>query len=157
MNMGSCAVARERWAERHLRRPDGIPPMLMAVVTMLATLSGCGPAGTIVSGVVTLDDRPLDDAVIQFFPVGGDGQTSHAFTDKKGAYRVKVSAVPLLVTVSKGKVVGQAREFPDAPLVDVLAESLPPRYSVRAETELRVEPVTDKTTTADFALTSAAK
>lgn len=129
--------------------------LVCAVATLLPTmLPGCGPAPTVVSGTVTLDGRPIQEGIVQFFPVAGDGQTQHAITGKDGSYRAKVSPVPMVVVIKKPKVVGQTRMFPDSPPVDEMAESLPPRYSDRVNTELRVTPIPGKTSVADFALKS---
>ena len=130
-----------------------------AAVCLLATvLAGCGPTPTLLSGSVTLDGSPVGEAVLQFYPAAGDGQTSHAFADKKGNFLAKVSPVPLVVTISKAKATGEkTQSFPDTPPVDVMAESLSPRYSDRTKTELKVTPVEGKTTIADFALTSDEK
>jgi hypothetical protein len=123
----------------------------------MVLLPGCGPASAVVSGTVTLDGRPVEEGIVQFFPAAGDGQTQHAITNKIGAYRVSLSPVQMLVQIRKPKVVGQERMFPDSPLVDKIAESIPPRYSDRDKTELRITPVAGQTTVADFALTSELK
>lgn len=129
-----------------------------AVCFMATTLAGCGPTPTLLSGTVTLDGDPVEEAVLQFYPEAGDGQTSHAFADKSGNFLAKVSPVPLVVTITKAKATGEKiQSFPDSPPVDVMAESLPPRYSDRRKTELRVTPVEGKTTVADFALTAEGK
>ena len=130
-----------------------------AAVCLLAVgLAGCGPTPTLLSATVTLDGRPVEEAAIQFYPAAGDGQTSHAFTDKSGRFLAKVSPVPLVVTISKAAPTGKKMQsFPDSPPVDELAESLAPRYSDRKKTELKVTPVEGKTTVADFALTSDEK
>jgi hypothetical protein len=128
------------------------------VCFMAAALAGCGPTPTLLSGPVTLDGNPVEEAVLQFYPAAGDGQTSHAFADKSGKFLAKVSAVPLVVTIAKAKATGEKRQsFPDSPPVDVMEESLAPRYSDRRKTELRVTPIEGKTTVADFALTSDEK
>jgi hypothetical protein len=125
---------------------------------MAATLAGCGPTPTLLSGTVTLDGNPVEEAVLQFYPEAGNGQTSYASADKSGNFLAKVSPVPLVVTITKAKATGEKMQsFPDSPPVDVMAESLPPRYSDRRKTELRVTPVEGKTTVADFALTAEGK
>ena len=129
-----------------------------AMCLMAAGFAGCGPTPTLLSGTVTLDGRTVEEAVLHFYPAAGDGQTSHAFSDKSGKFLAKVSPVPLVVTISKATPSGEkVQAFPDTPPVDVMAESLSPRYSDRKKTELKVTPVEGKTTVADFALTSEEK
>lgn len=144
----------------HSIRRDGLcrfrPAFAFLSAAMLsAAVSGCAPPGTNLSGTVTLDGRPVEAATLQFYPAAGDGQTSHAFTDKTGKFLARVSPVPLTVTISKATPTGQKLQtFPDTPPEDVMAESLAPRYSNLQRTELKVTPVEGKTTVADFALTS---
>jgi FlaG/FlaF family flagellin (archaellin) len=115
-------------------------------------------SSSFVSGVVTLDSSPVEEATLQFYPASGDGQTSHAVTDKAGKFSAKVSPVTLVVTITKSAPTGEKMQsFPDSPPVDVMAESLSPRYSDRNKTELKVTPVEGKTTVADFTLTSDAE
>jgi hypothetical protein len=64
------------------------PLILAAVVT---TLAGCGksdrpPLGAVV-GAVTLDGRPLPEALVLFTP-DGRGRTSRALTDADGRYEL---------------------------------------------------------------------
>lgn len=129
--------------------------VFLASALLLAAVTGCTPPGTNLSGTVTLDGRPVEAATLHFYPAVGDGQTSHAFTDKTGKFLARVSPVPLVVTIAKATPTGQkVQAFPDTPPVDEMAESLAPRYSDRKKTELKVTPVEGKTTVADFALTS---
>ena len=130
----------------------------LTATVLSATVAGCTPPGTNLSGTVTLDGRPVEEVTLQFYPAEGNGQTSHAFTDKTGKFLARVSPVPLVVTISKSTPSGEkAQAFPGEPLADVMAESLAPRYSDRKKTELRVAPVEGKTVVADFALTSEEK
>lgn len=146
-----------RFADRDPLSRHRLVAIVLLCIATSPPVTGCGPAATVVNGTITLDGQPLNEAAVQFFPVDGDGQTHHAFTDAKGVYRTKISPVPMMVVVSKSKVVGQREEFPDTPPVDVMEESLPAQYSDRLKTELRVTPVESQTVVADFALTSDAK
>ncbi len=132
--------------------------VFLASALLSAAVTGCAPPGTNLSGTVTLDGRPVEAATVQFYPAAGDGQTSHAFTDKTGKFFARVSPVPLVVTISKSALTGEKiQSFPDTPPVDVMEESLALRYSDRKNTELKVTPVEGKTTVADFALSSDEK
>ncbi len=76
-----------------------IVPTALAFVTT----AGCGSAKFPLSGAVILDERPLDDGYVSFFPIAGVG---HALSGpiaagrykldgiKPGRYRVLVSRVP---------------------------------------------------------------
>lgn len=148
-------AARNRFVR--MTRCHGVTLQVAAALCIVAVvLVGCGPAPTVVSGVVTLDGSPVPEATLQFYPEAGKGQTSHAVTDKAGKFSAKVSPVPLVMTITKSVPTGEKRQsFPDSPPLDVFAESLAPRYSDRKKTELRATPVQGKTTVANFDLTSA--
>ena len=92
-----------------LRRPIALG---LVVVCLVAT--GCGPSQTLVTGTVTLDGQPLDQAGLEFHGSGTGGFTGHAFTDANGQYRAKVAAGPLVVVIRATKVVGTQKE-PDIP------------------------------------------
>lgn len=118
------------------------------------TLVGCSRPTT-VAGVVTLDGRPLPAAVVQFFPVGPEGQTAATQTDSGGRYQVNVSPHPMCVTIRAQKVVGQVDD--GGSTVDIVEELVPERYRDPASAVLKVEPRQGASTTADFALTSGKK
>jgi hypothetical protein len=67
---------------------------LWAAGGLLAALAGCssgGPAFAPVSGVVTLDGKPYDKAVVSFQPIGtadnpNPGRGSSAYTDENGRF-----------------------------------------------------------------------
>jgi len=60
---------------------------LIAAFAMLP-LIGCdaGPATGLVSGVVTVDGKPIKDAVVNFYPT--DGRASTGTTDENGRYEL---------------------------------------------------------------------
>jgi major membrane immunogen (membrane-anchored lipoprotein) len=62
---------------------------LWLVLCGAALLVGCSKNDDLseVTGVVTLDDRPLADAMIVFSPVG-NGTTSYGRSDSEGKYRM---------------------------------------------------------------------
>jgi hypothetical protein len=126
-------------------------------VAMLLAVAGCGPAATIVQGVVTLDGEPVAAASVQFYPVGREGQPAGTTTDERGRYRARVSAVPLRVVVSKRKITGY-KEDPFDPVsspMPVLDELLPPRYAATATTPLTIDPAAGRATTLDVPLMTA--
>ena len=133
------------------------PAWLLMMASILT--AGCGPAPTIVRGTVTLDEKPLAHAAIEFIPTAGDGQTSHAFADQQGRYSAKVSPTRLTVVIHASQVVGQQKmpEAPDAPPADVHQEMVPRKNTAFETSDLSVEAVAGKQTTADFALSTKTK
>jgi hypothetical protein len=51
--------------------------------------SGCGGRLTKVRGVVTLDGKPLERAMVQFLPIGGHGQQAHGITESDGSFQLE--------------------------------------------------------------------
>jgi hypothetical protein len=129
--------------------------VLLAAAALAA--AGCGAKKPVLTGVVTLDGRPVDNGTIQFFPVAGDGQTSAAIIGPDGRYRVEASPTKLKVVIHSSKVIGKRKMYddqPDSPMVDVMEEILPARYSDMNKTELTVT-VGPGENEKDFTLTSA--
>jgi hypothetical protein len=126
---------------------------------MILCAGGCGRPVSVMTGVVLLDGRPLQNACLEFVPISGKGGVSFAHTDAEGRYRVGVYPTPLRVIVTALKIDGkQANPFdPGGPLVDRFVNALPPEYSQQAETPLVAAPVEGQMTTVDFAITSGAK
>lgn len=119
----------------------------LALVTVAAgalTAAGCGNRKPVVTGSVTLDGQPVERGAIQFFPASGDGQTAGTVIEN-GRYQTETSPGPMKVVINAPKVVGKRRAYddqPDGPMIDVVRESLPARYSDMSKTELTytVEP-----------------
>lgn len=59
----------------------------MLLVTL--AVAGCGPKGlptNYVEGIVTLDDQPLENALVTFIPEAPDGKVAIGNTDATGKY-----------------------------------------------------------------------
>lgn len=116
--------------------------ILLAVVFFM---SGCGassdspPTGT-VTGVVTLDGKPLSGVVVSFSPeVGTLGQPSLAATDGEGRYELKYNATTKGAVVGSHKVsVTTPTEGPDPKFKD----PIPKKYNSKTE-------LTEKVTAGD--------
>jgi hypothetical protein len=130
-----------------------------AFIVAVATSAGCGGGDGLprkaISGKVTLDGQPLEDATISFQPAGGGETTSAAAQVSAGSfsvsqadglvpgkYRVSVSALKEVHRKGTGKktqdsVTGEIVQDVDA---TVTKESLPARFN--AQTELTAD-VTD--------------
>jgi hypothetical protein len=131
--------------------------VILLGVVAFAAIVGCGPRPAVVSGVVTLDGKPLDNGTIQFFPVDGAGQTAGGVVGKDGRYRVEAWPNTMKVVIHSTRVLRQRPMYegvPDSPLADVAEEVLPSRYSDMHATELRVT-IVPGDNAVDFPLTHA--
>jgi hypothetical protein len=144
-----------------------------SVVFLPLVCVGCGPPYRVapVSGRITLDGKPLANALVTFAPMGTKGQmevgpTAAARTDADGRYALKIDPK------KPGAVVGHCRIYINTPLderakaaakeppPDVGAlpgqqfakDRLPERY--RYGTELTFDVPTSGTDSANFALSS---
>jgi len=66
--------------------------MTLTGAVALATFTGCGggnPFDTVnVTGVVTMDSKPVDGATVIFQPEGGGGKAATALTDASGEFEL---------------------------------------------------------------------
>jgi hypothetical protein len=124
------------------------------IVVALWSLAGCGGSDSMVqvTGVVTLDDKPIERGAILFVPAEGKGPTAGGEI-KGGRYTVRVPRGVMKVSVTAPKVVGKKKLYPtpNSPEMEVTEEALPAKYNER--TELKVE-VTSGANQKDFALRS---
>lgn len=90
------------------------PVFAVALAVLLAAVAGCGGGGpelAPVSGTVTLDGRPVEDAAVMFSPIDG-GPVASGTTDSQGEFRLTCLNRPGAVVgkhrvaVSKQKVTG---------------------------------------------------
>jgi hypothetical protein len=139
-------------------------PKSLCSLAILAVLfaSGCGDDGydlAPVSGVVTLDGKPLAGGVIQFQPVGGEEQNpgpgSAGVLDSEGRFQLQTQQSPR----SEGAVIGTHQVRIYSRIAEQLAsdvdtstepERVPPRYNYRTELTFPVPP--EGTDEADFHL-----
>ena len=115
-------------------------------LTLAASLLGCGggtaekslPKTAPVSGIVTLDSKPLEGAVVRFYPTGAtQGIECMGVTDAAGKYKLQQirggeGAPPgdYKVVISRFLKKDGTLPAPDEPPANVDAsESLPKRYS----------------------------
>jgi hypothetical protein len=120
------------------------------VVAIAVLFGGCNPAGKVVpvSGVVTLDGKPLANAHLAFQPQAAGGTTSagtgsYALTDASGAYKLRLAD-----TDQPGAVIGSHRveinlqiEADDRdPRTRPPAKVLPARYNTSTELRFEVKP-----------------
>ena len=120
---------------------------------------GCGPSGpdiARVQGTVTMDGKPLPNAIIMFVPVGGRPSVSE--TDANGKYVLEFSggrkgAIPGInrVEINTGRLAYEK----DGKNYPAVKESVPVQYNRVTTLEFNVE--AGKNNTADFALKSGGK
>ena len=110
---------------------------------LLAALLVCGCSqstthGT-VHGTVTLDGKPVSNAVVRFVPVDGSSQTASANVSE-GEYLLDVPIGLNRVEFSAPKIVGKQKMYDteDSPEVDVVTELIPERYNIRSELQINV-------------------
>src|SRR5262245_17896545 len=112
---------------------------LLAAGLALAVAAGCGGRSTAsVSGVVTLDGKPLEGAAVSFTPASRDGGGvggSYGKTDANGRYTLRT-----VVTNATGAAVGKHRvsislykEDPKNPDGAGRKELVPAKYNAKSE------------------------
>jgi|LakMenEpi03Aug12_release.lakeMendotaPanAssembly.Ray.scaffolds.fasta_scaffold47810_4 hypothetical protein len=129
--------------------------VIVAMTVGVATTVGCGPPATSVAGIVTLDGQPVAKAILSFSPERGDAPAAAVQADGTGRYTVRVSAVPYRVTIRAQRSTGETRVVHQAEgPIEIFDDVVPARYSDPSKSPLRVEPVEQQRTTADFEMTS---
>ena len=138
-----------------LKSVAGVVLLMMALMLQV----GCGPSGpdiARVQGTVTMDGKPLPNAIIMFGPVGGRPSVSE--TDANGKYVLEFSggrkgAIPGInrVEINTGRLAYEK----DGKNYPAVKESVPVQYNRLTTLEFNVE--AGKNNTADFALKSGGK
>ncbi len=128
---------------------------MLVPVLLLIGLAGCGggrdpalPSLVKVTGVVTLDGKPLSRVAVTFIPVGTTlGGRCHGFTDVSGVYGLvtdqneKGAAVGEYKVLCNKWVQADGSDYPRdskvSPIESNGKEKLPPRYSDELSSELK--------------------
>jgi hypothetical protein len=129
--------------------------MMAALLTAPAVGCSRGPAKAAFTGRVTLNDEPLPQGAISFYPL--DRLPSAGAVIKDGSYRMEAVPGSYRVEITGSKVVGQKKRYdsPDSPMDDVLESIVPAEYNSASKL---VQEVKLDTKTLDFKLvTPAAK
>lgn len=122
---------------------------------VILTMLGCGPPATIVTGVVKLDGQPVPRAIVDLTPERGDLPTATAQTDDSGRYSVRLSAVPYRAGIKAQRSTGRTEVLIEGGKpTEIYEDVLPARYADPTRSQLRIEPVDGKRTTADFELST---
>jgi len=103
---------------------------------------GCGDnKTTLVKGVISYCDEPLQIGAIRFYPEDVNVQSTGGVINN-GKYSVRVFRGPMKVRITCPKEIGKTKLYddrPDSPERPVLTELLPPKYNVRTELRLDVD------------------
>jgi len=144
-----------------------------ALVLMLLSISGCGGNSQksevelfTATGKVTVDGEPLAEANMEFVPVGDTrGQGGVAITDFEGNYSAETPYGETGLPAGEYQVVISKLELPKGVHFDVppdknlppadspYRESLPPHYSDRGRTKLKMKMPAKAASKKDFTLT----
>lgn len=140
----------------------------LAVINVLAVVAGCGTGNSVstapTSGTVTLGGKPLEGAIVSFFPEGG-GVESVAVTNGAGDYKMmtidQAGTAPgsYKVTISHlvpkdGTSVPEGMDPIQLKMQGLAVENLPERYSDYEKTELKAD-VTSESNDIDFDLSTS--
>ena len=121
---------------------------LAATASALLLTVGCGSGTTpelgYVEGTITLDDQPLEGAMVMFNPAG-KGRPSGAVTDVEGWYELTYSSSAMGALVGEHDVTIRTYQAPDPYAEDPaakqgVAEKVPAKYNARTELTKTVEP-----------------
>lgn len=137
-------------------RESAVCCLVAGIVFGVSMLPGCAAKSTGVNGVVTVDGKPIEKAIIQFLPERRDAPTAVTVSDKDGRYDVAVSSVPYRITITAERVVGQKKDdLPGGGMIDVYESIVPVAYTDAAKTPLTVTPAEGRSTTVDLDIKSA--
>jgi hypothetical protein len=116
-----------------------------------AALLGCGDAGehALVTGKITLDNQPLDEATISFMPSGGSQAQAAWSMVKGGQYTIDEAAqlapgptrVEIRATRSTGKIIpAGASAVPGGEPEQEMKEVIPSRYNTASTLSAELKP-----------------
>lgn len=125
--------------------------LCLSLFTVMFIGTGCGGGGSgpelgSVTGVITLDGKPLEGANIEFTPVGGAGRPSAGESDSSGYYSLTYKGTTngarigehevTMTTFQEAMNYGGAEGFEDMPGRD---EEIPKKYAAE-KLRVKVEP-----------------
>ncbi len=118
----------------------------------LLPLVGCGGAGATVSGKVTLDGSPLDDATITFVPIAGGQRQAAWAAVKSGEYAIHpkdgLGTGQFRVEIRALRPTGEKSADPE--LIPA-KEAVPAKYNSKSDLTVEIKPGKNA---ADFELKS---
>jgi hypothetical protein len=103
---------------------------------------GCGPSGpevATVEGLVTLDGKPLEGALVMFTPVAG-GRPAAARTDEGGCYELQYTEARDGALLGEHVVsISTYQEGDVSSGIPSIPEKIPAKYNVKSELKQTVE------------------
>lgn len=114
-----------------------------AMLCGLLLLTGCGGPSNVggVEGVVTLDGKPLPNAMVQFQPE--TGRPSVGMTDAEGRYQLQYTADAAGAALGRHTVcisTGGKRMNAETGEIKVYPELVPAKYNTNTELTVEVKP-----------------
>ncbi|QEL13372.1 hypothetical protein [Limnoglobus roseus] len=117
-----------------------VPPLLrrlglgFALAVGVTSVGGCdsGPPAGDVSGLVTLDGKPVDNGYVNLLPADGKSPSSGGEIGPDGRYRVRKASVGVMkVEIRSSKVTGKKKLYntKDSPEQEIRQEILPTKYN----------------------------
>ncbi len=118
-----------------------------AILVALVTVLGCGPKRIAISGRVTLDGQPLDEAALQFIPTS-PGQRKSSCEVNAGVY-----TLPAEIGLVPGEYRVDVVDLPPLSHSPAARRSFPAHYANHSPLTIEVEP--DGPRVFDFELRSS--
>ncbi len=115
-----------------------VPTTSLSAVAVIALFgcAGCGSGGPSthpVTGVVTLDNEPIEGAVVTFNPSGSEGRSATGTTDASGRYELTTLASGDGATEGSYRVTIAKYEYPDGTAAEPATEEEPPEMTPEEE------------------------
>ena len=111
---------------------------------LLLPLAGCDDQESLgrVRGTITMDGKPLEQAVVQFTPLSASGSTSYGRTDDIGSFTMEFSRSQTGASLGANRVEIRTGNEIAAGDGDILAipERVPARYNAESELTFDVHP-----------------
>lgn len=138
-----------------MRFTNGMSVIVVATLTLVVGCGGGGDPDVVrVSGIVTMDGKPLPNATVLF--VSGQGRPSGAITNEQGHYELNYTGDQKGARVGNNRVQITTAQGPSETMegepVPPVPEIVPVKYNERSELEFEVK--ADGNNVADFNLKS---
>lgn len=127
----------------------------LSVALLAVVVGGCGGNDGLgrVTGRITLDGQPLENAIVKFVPTVEGGSTSFGRTDSNGEYSMEFSRSQVGASLGVNEVVISTADqmADDNDQIVNVRERVPARYNANSQLTFDVQPGKN---TADFQLES---
>ena len=123
--------------------------LVVAVILMGLVLAGCGNrygGRQEILGTVKLKGQPLDQGVIDFIPISGDGATKEGALIANGSYHIdrEHGLLPgkyrVVITSGDGRTPANTDEPPGPSGANIISKDrIPPDYNINSKVEVEVK------------------